>query len=206
MIHELRCYTIVPGGMPEYLRLLETVSVPIRGDRYGKLLGFWVVEIGAANHVFHLWEHDSLDARQRLREELFNRDDWQRDLVKPVERTIEAQTVRLMETPHPVAGPKDRPNVYEVTLIRAHLGRANRVAAALADLAVDAGSHTVGWWTTIAGDPNEVVHIAAHRDLAARVSRTVRRPAWVKFMTESADSIRGMSSSLAIPAIHSPMQ
>jgi hypothetical protein len=50
--------------------------VPFRGDRYGKLLGFWSCEIGAVNCVFNLWEHESVATREALRIELQKQDVW----------------------------------------------------------------------------------------------------------------------------------
>jgi hypothetical protein len=35
MVYELRCYTLAPGKMPEYLKAAETIGRPARGQNYG---------------------------------------------------------------------------------------------------------------------------------------------------------------------------
>ena len=70
MIHELRTYGVKPGRVAEYVEKSGTIGRPIRGDRYGKLLGYWTTELGALNQVVHLWEFADLVERDRLRAEL----------------------------------------------------------------------------------------------------------------------------------------
>ena len=41
MLHELRFYEIAAGRVADYINHAGAVAVPFRGDRYGKLLGFW---------------------------------------------------------------------------------------------------------------------------------------------------------------------
>ena len=35
MVYELRCYTLLPGKMPEYLKAAETIGRPARGQNFG---------------------------------------------------------------------------------------------------------------------------------------------------------------------------
>ena len=70
MVYELRCYTLVPGKMPEYLKAAETIGRPARGNNYGVNHGYWTAEFGALNQIWHLWKYDSLNDRERLRGEL----------------------------------------------------------------------------------------------------------------------------------------
>jgi hypothetical protein len=67
MIHELRRYTIKPGKLAEYVEKSGSIGRPIRGDRYGKLLGYWSTELGPLNQVVHLWEFADLAARTTAR-------------------------------------------------------------------------------------------------------------------------------------------
>ena len=66
MIDELRIYRLVPGGLADYLKHAGEVAMRLRGDDYGKLLGFWYAEIGAVNCAFNLWQHQDLNSRQAL--------------------------------------------------------------------------------------------------------------------------------------------
>ncbi|MFN7634231.1 MAG: NIPSNAP family protein, partial [Acetobacteraceae bacterium] len=70
MIDVLRIYTLRAGAMTRYMDLAERVAAPLRGDRFGTLLGFWAGEAGAANSVFNLWRHEDLETRRRLRLDL----------------------------------------------------------------------------------------------------------------------------------------
>ena len=47
MVYELRCYTLLPGKMPEYLKAAETIGRPARGQNYGINHGYWTAEFGA---------------------------------------------------------------------------------------------------------------------------------------------------------------
>ena len=50
MIHELRRYTIKPGKLADYVDKSGSIGRPVRGDRYGKLLGYW----SWSNHVSYV--------------------------------------------------------------------------------------------------------------------------------------------------------
>lgn len=208
MIHELRRYTILPGAMPEYLRLIADVGGPIRGNRYGRLLGFWITAFGGGNEVFHLWEHDDLDTRQRLRDELFALKPWA-DLVREIAPRVGEQEVRLMTACIPLAPPQAGRHAYELRFVRSRMGAAGPLAAAVAsELAAQApaAGRLVGVWNTLAGDPNEAVCLIAHEDVAARLRQGATDPQWADFMARHAAAIVRTSSSLILPAAHSPMQ
>lgn len=70
MIYELRTYTLVPGGLREYLRLYgekgRSVQVAILGD----LVALLQPETGDLNQLRYLWRFDSLDDRRVRREAL----------------------------------------------------------------------------------------------------------------------------------------
>ena len=70
MVYELRCYTLSPGKMPEYLKAAETIGRPARGQNFGVNHGYWTAEFGALNQIWHLWKYDSYEERTRLRGEL----------------------------------------------------------------------------------------------------------------------------------------
>ena len=199
---------ILPGAMPEYLRLIADVGGPIRGDRYGRLLGFWITAFGGGNEVFHLWEHEDLDTRQRLRDELFALKPWA-DLVREIAPRVGEQEVRLMTACTPFVPPRAGGHAYELRFVRSRMGAAGPLAAAVAsELAVQApaAGRLVGVWNTLAGDPNEAVCLIAHEDVAARLRQGATDPQWADFMARHAAAIVRTSSSLILPAAHSPMQ
>src|SRR5262249_48584951 len=67
MIHELRRYQIKPGKLADYVEKSGSIGRVVRGDRYGKLLGYWSTELGPLNQVVHLWEFADLAARTTAR-------------------------------------------------------------------------------------------------------------------------------------------
>lgn len=206
MIDELRIYTLATGGLPEYMRLAEDVAVPIRGDDYGKLIGFWFGEIGAANRIFNMWRHESLDRRQAIRVELEKNTRWQTEYVPKIRPLMRDQIIRFMTPLMPLATPAGTGNLYEIRLLRATIGKSRVLAEKLAAAQAGAGMTTVGVWTTFAGQIHEVVHIVAWRDLAARMASTLRQGAWCDLMNDVAGLIEDVDSSLAIPGSHSPLR
>jgi hypothetical protein len=201
MIDELRIYTLRAGAMPAYLKLAEEVAVPIRGDRHGRLLGFWAGEIGAANSVFNLWQHDDLNRRQEVRAELERLEAWRRDYLAAVRPLMQQQVIRFLQAVVPAAPPAIIGNLYEVRLVRTRVGEAQAVAARLADHHPSVGV-TVGVWTTLAGQLNEVVQILAYADPAARLGRSLHRPDEPLLGPD----VEAIESSLVLPAAHSPMR
>ena len=105
MIDELRFYRIAPGSLADYLDLAGKVAIPLRGDRYGKLLGFWHAEIGAANCVYNLWQHTDLNSRERLRAKLQQQDVRRNDYLPHSQPLMREQLVRLMKPVIPLGDP-----------------------------------------------------------------------------------------------------
>lgn len=76
MIYEERIYTIVPGGVAEYVRNYEQLGLPIQREVLGNLVGFFQTEIGPLNSVVHIWAYESLDDRARRRAVLAAHPGW----------------------------------------------------------------------------------------------------------------------------------
>ena len=53
MIHELRIYHCVPGGLPKLLKRFETITLKI-WERHGiRQAGFWTVMVGPSNQALY---------------------------------------------------------------------------------------------------------------------------------------------------------
>ena len=65
MIHELRIYECVPGGLPELHKRFETTTLKI-WQRLGiRQAGFWTTVIGESNQtLYYLLEWESLAERE----------------------------------------------------------------------------------------------------------------------------------------------
>jgi len=202
MIDELRIYTLSAGAMPAYLDAAEHVAVPLRGDRYGRLLGFWTGAVGAVNRVFNLWQHDSLDARQARRAELDQLDGWRNDYLPRVRPLMLDQTIRLLDAVIAVAPPASHA-LYEARFLRARAGRGRQLAAALAERARE--DSTIGLWTVIAPDPNEVVQLCAYASVADRFTAPASDALYALLEAHGA-AIDRVDSSLLRAANHSPLR
>ncbi len=60
MIVDVRCYSIAPRKMKQYLSVFEEYGLPVQ-QRHGlNLLGYFVHTSGSLNKVTHIWGYDSL--------------------------------------------------------------------------------------------------------------------------------------------------
>src|SRR5262245_7419263 len=96
MIHELRTYTIQPGKLGSYVDHVGKLAVPIRGDRFGKLLGYWSTELGPLNQVVHLWEHTDLAARGIARAGLAANERWVKEYLPVTVPLLASQETILL--------------------------------------------------------------------------------------------------------------
>jgi hypothetical protein len=211
MINELRAYTVVPGKLNDYLKLSSEVGRKVRGDRYGKLEGFWFTEFGTLNQVVHLWTYPDLNERDRLRGELQKNEEWTKGYLPQNRSLILAQQNRILSPVLPLAPPADPGHVYELRWYRAHVGRVGEWLSYFKEIMPvrEKYSKNVGVWQTEAGPLNEAVHLWAYRDLNERAAvrgRVLHDPAWQEFLKKSAPCLAEMSSIILMPAPHSPMK
>ena len=211
MIYELRTYTVKPGTVQEVAKNASTVSREIRGDKYGKLEGYWVTEIGPLNQVMHLWSYADLNERARLRAELGKNPRWTGEYLPLTRPHLLRQDIRLLNAVKGPIAPATTGNVYELRNYRAKPG-AVRQWADLFTAALEARekySKIVGLWITEAGQPNEVCHIWAYADLNARAAArggAIADPRWQEFLKASAGLLDEMHSTIMLPAPHSPLK
>lgn len=64
MLHELRIYELVPGGVPAFLRVYEAHALPLV-RQHVRVLGLWTADSGALNRVYHLLAFGDEEARRQ---------------------------------------------------------------------------------------------------------------------------------------------
>ena len=204
MIYELRTYTLQPGKQGEYLKLNGEVGRKIRGDKYGKLEGFWSTEFGTLNQFVHLWSYPDLNERERLRGELAKNEEWTKDYMPQIRPLLLAQENKILSPVLPLKPPPDTGNVYELRWYRAQVGRLgewlDHFKAVMPTR--EKYSHNVGLWQTEVGQLNEVVHMWAYRDLnerAAARAKALADPDWQAFLGKSLPLLVSMQSIVLIP-------
>ncbi|TBU73504.1 NIPSNAP family protein [Pseudomonas daroniae] len=77
MILEERIYRIRSGQMGRYLALVREEGLAIQQPILGRLIGYFVTEIGPLSHIVHLWAYDSFEDRQHRRQLLALDPRWQ---------------------------------------------------------------------------------------------------------------------------------
>lgn len=70
MIHEIRTYTTVPGGVREYLRIYNEIGREVQTRLLGNLVAVLTPETGDINQLVYHWAFDSFEERKRRRGEL----------------------------------------------------------------------------------------------------------------------------------------
>lgn len=211
MIHELRIYTVVPGKQAEYLQRSAEVGRKIRGDKYGKLEGFWSTEFGALNQVVHLWSFADLNERERLRADLARNEEWTKGYLPQSRALIVAQENRILSPALPLKPPPDAGHVYELRMYRTQVGKAPEWLGLYKSIMPirEKYSKNVGLWQTEIGPLNEVAHLWAYQDFndrAAVRAEAMKDPEWQAFLGKATPLLLEMKSLALNPASHSPMR
>jgi|GEM_PF-628658 len=153
MIHELREYRFSNAKWPAYRELFNNLCLPLRGSRFGELLGAWVIETPDNVHFLHLWQYPSLDERTRLRRELAKIPEWTEVFLPRSRVLIQDQTLAVL---NPVSGsvPLRGETLY---LHRYHCSTGG--AGALANHLQSAPEGQLSLWIAEFPNPNEVLQL-----------------------------------------------
>ena len=204
MLHELRFYEIAAGKLADYVNHAGEVAVPFRGDRYGKLLGFWSCEIGAVNCVFNLWEHESVGTREALRADLQKQDVWRNDYLPHSQPLMRRQFSRLLTPLAPVHPPPTTGNLYQIRIFRTRAGKTQQLASAVQnELPPALRANAIGCWTGNSGEINEVIFLSAHPQQSDAMS-VMQSADWHGFLKAHGAIIEDVQSSLMLPTSFSP--
>jgi len=211
MIYEMRTYSLIAGAAAEFARHAAEVATPIRGDRYGRLEGFWTTEIGRLHQVMHLWSFESFDERHRLRTELFQDSAWVNEYVPLVRPYLVRQDVRLMHEIKPIVRPDTTGNIYEFRHYRLKPGCVGQWAHLFMKYlpAREEYSQVTGVFHTESEQPNEVCHLWVYTDMNARLearNAAAADPQWQEFLGQGLGLMDEMHSTILVPASHSPLR
>ncbi len=78
MIIDHRTYNILPGKLPEFLKIYKELGLDVQRENLGNLVGYYVsMDIGELNQIIHLWGYESLEDRSKRRAELAKSKKWQ---------------------------------------------------------------------------------------------------------------------------------
>ncbi len=204
MLHELRFYEIAAGKLDDYIDHAGKVAVPFRGDNYGKLLGFWACEIGAANSVFNLWEHESVATREVLRAQLQKEEVWRKEYLPHSQPLMRRQLSRLLVPLATSNAPTTSGNLYQMRIFRTIAGKTGAFASLLQTaLPAALQAPSVAVWTGNSGDVNEVVHLSVY-PAATSTADIMRSLEWREFLKLHGAMVEDIQSSLMTPVPFSP--
>ncbi|MBI3455834.1 MAG: NIPSNAP family protein [Candidatus Rokubacteria bacterium] len=212
MIHELRTYTIHPGKLAQYVELAGSIGRPIRGDRFGKLVGYWTTELGPLNQVVHMWEYADLAARAQARAGLAKDERWTKEYVPKGQPLLQAQENTIL-TPmewYPFR-PSSGMGIYELRTYRLYPGKlAEWARVAQAGIATrEKYSSPLGFWATEVGPLNTTVHIWPYRDLGHRAETrkaVAADPGWQEVVAKLGPLMQAQESKLLVPTPFSPLR
>ena len=125
MIYELRTHTIRPGSERIVVDAANSL-VEIRGDKFGKLEGYWTSATGHLNQVVLLWSYSDRNERQRLRDELAKDERWNDEFLPMVLDHISRYEIRLLETIAPFNPPATDGNIYTLRTFQTLAGQVGK--------------------------------------------------------------------------------
>lgn len=95
MIHEIRTYTLVPGGVREYLRIYNELGREVQTTLLGNLVALLTPESGDLNQLIYHWAFDSFEDRSQRRNRLLA-DPRFTEFRKQVKHLLIQQNSRLL--------------------------------------------------------------------------------------------------------------
>uniref|UniRef100_A0A8C6WEJ4 NIPSNAP domain-containing protein n=1 Tax=Neogobius melanostomus TaxID=47308 RepID=A0A8C6WEJ4_9GOBI len=89
-LYEFRVYDVQPHLYTPFLQLTNQ-KIHLR-TAHSQLIGYWSVEYGALNQVFHIWKYDSYSARSAVRSSLAQDPDWLQQYISKAIPMLSKQT------------------------------------------------------------------------------------------------------------------
>jgi NIPSNAP len=209
-LYELRNYLLKPGEAGTMVKAASTIEHGIRGDKYGRLEGYWSTDIGLLNQVINLWSYADFNDRAQAHAELARNVEWTKEYLPVVSPVILRLDIRLLNAVKSPVAPASPGNVYELRNFRAKPGAAEQwldiFMAALP--ARERHSKIVGLWQTDASQPNEICHLWAYKSMNERVEASLawnKEPEWQNFRSNMYKYLDEQNSTIMLPAPHSPL-
>lgn len=99
MIVEQRIYHLKPGVVHEFLKVYEAEGLSLQSEILGRLLGYFVSEVGDLNRIVQLWGFDSFEQRQERRAALSANLEWRAFLGKAGSMVVGQENALLTPAP-----------------------------------------------------------------------------------------------------------
>ena len=211
MIYELVKFNCKPGRHLLLAEIDSKIGTDIRGDKFGKLEGYWLSEHGLLNQIVVLRSYKNLGDVDTLSDKLNRNPRWSKEYIKSIDELIVGTERSLLQAFLPFKAPDSTGNIYEYRCYTTKNGKAE----AWSKMFIDAmpirkkyGSPICAWITKF-GNCNEVSHLWCFKSLEERLaSRALAAAdkAWQNFAKNGGELLCSMSSSVMIPHPHSPLK
>ena len=99
MIIEQSIYELRPGALHEFLKAYQEEGLALQSQALGRLLGYFVSEVGELNRVVQLWGFESFEDRQARRAALSANPAWRAFLGKMVSLVVSQRNELLTPAP-----------------------------------------------------------------------------------------------------------
>ncbi|MCC7372154.1 MAG: NIPSNAP family protein [Chloroflexi bacterium] len=213
MIHELRIYTIRPGIMAEYLKIVEEIGMAIRKNDYGTLVGAWSTEFGALNEYYHLWSYRDPNERARLRAGLQKAPGWHDKYLAATRGMVVAQRNTIL-TPDEEVGVRSvesTGNTYEFRTYGSPPGQLNGWLSTFKRSLPRRETHSklVALWTAEVGGLNAASHLWVYNSLAHRAEVRASMAKDTKLAELRGNGVQSLSTQASVilnPAPFSPLR
>ncbi|XP_077429495.1 protein NipSnap homolog 3A isoform X2 [Vanacampus margaritifer] len=157
-LYEFRTYQIRPDRSSAFLKLTHE-KIHLR-TAHSELIGYWSVEYGALNQVFHIWKYDSFSHRAAVRAALAQDERWIGEYVSQAIPMLTCQDnhVAALLPWSRITAPPHAGGVFELASFRTRVGGAALWGACLQDASRDAcgRTHLVAAFKGNIGQPDTV--------------------------------------------------
>ena len=217
MIVDARTYAIQPGQMPAFLKNVEEVGQPLQRKHGFEPAGYYTVETGAINSVVHYWKWENAQVRQDCREALYNDPEWT-DYRKGSSDKLVSQNNRLLaatDVVEPFAftgngSPQGFVDERTYTIAYTQVPNYVEITKALAKPVIDdAGWQLIGYFSSITGKINQVVHLwywdsQGHRE--AGQAKAVSDPRWPLYQAANGHRVIDQQNRYLVPTSFSAVK
>jgi hypothetical protein len=209
VIYELRIYTVRPGIMPEYLKIVGEVGMPIRKNDFGRLVGAWHSEFGTLNEYYHLWSYADPNERARLRAELQKTPGWQDRYLAATRGMVTAQrnTILTLDEEIGLRSVETTGNVYELRTYGALPGQIGGWLSTFKRSLAQRETHSklVALWMAEVGGLNAGTHLWVYDSLAHRTEVRATMAKDTKLAELRAGGVQSLDRTVAGPVLATPL-
>lgn len=218
MIVDARSYTVAAGKMPGFLDKYGNNGLPLQRKHGFDLAGYFTVETGPLNQVVHYWKWESAAQRQECRRALYNDPEWAEYRKTNAEGVIVKQFNRLlagtdvvepfafMGNGSELAFVDERTYTITYPQVPAFIELTKKLAYPITQRA---GWQLIGYFTSITGTVNQVVHLWYWDSQAQREERQVAAvtdPEWPIYQAANGHRMELQENRYLVPTLFSPLK